>query len=128
MDLNDIKFDEKGLIPCVTQDYKDNGVLMVAYMNKESLEMTLKKKIACYFSRSRQKLWIKGEQSGSIQHVKEIYIDCDKDTILLKVDQVGNCACHKGYRSCFYRKWNGNEWEVIEDRVKDPEEMYKNKY
>ncbi len=127
MNLNDIKFNEKGIIPCITQDYKDNRVLMLAYMNRESLRITIKEKKACYFSRSRNKLWLKGEESGNIQEVKEIYIDCDKDTILLKVKQVGNCACHKGYRSCFYRKWNEDEWKIVDEKVKEPEEMYKNK-
>ncbi len=127
MNLNDIKFNEKGIIPCITQDYKDNRVLMLAYMNRESLRITIKEKKACYFSRSRNKLWFKGEESGNIQEVKEIYIDCDKDTILLKVKQVGNCACHKGYRSCFYRKWNEDEWKIVDEKVKEPEEMYKNK-
>lgn len=127
MIFDDIKFDKKGLIPCITQDYKDNRVLMVAYMNKESLEITIREKKACYFSRSRNELWLKGKTSGNIQHVKEIYTDCDKDTILLKVEQSGDCACHNGYRSCFYRKWNGDEWETVDERVKDPEEMYKNK-
>ncbi len=127
MDFNDIKFNNDGLIPCITQDYKDGRVLMVAYMNKESLEITLKEKKACYFSRSRQKLWLKGEQSGNVQYVKEMYIDCDKDTILLKVNQEGGCACHEGYRTCFYRKWNDSKWEVVEDKVKKPEEMYREK-
>lgn len=127
MNLNDIKFNEKGIIPCITQDYKDNRVLMLAYMNRESLKVTIKEKKACYFSRSRNKLWLKGEESGNIQEVKEIYIDCDKDTILLKVKQAGNCACHKGYRSCFYRKWNEDEWKIVDKKVKEPEEMYKNK-
>lgn len=127
MDLGDVKFNKKGLIPCVTQDYRDNQVLMVAYMNRESLELTLRKKKACYFSRSRKKLWLKGEESGNVQKVKEIYIDCDKDTILLKVEQVGDCACHTGYRSCFYRKWDDTEWETVGERVKDPNKMYEKK-
>ncbi len=127
MNLNDIKFNEKGIIPCITQDYKDNRVLMLAYMNRESLRITIKEKKACYFSRSRNKLWLKGEESGNVQEVKEIYIDCDKDTILLKVKQVGNCACHKGYRSCFYRKRIEDEWKIVDEKVKEPEEMYKNK-
>jgi phosphoribosyl-AMP cyclohydrolase len=127
MDLSDIKFNEKGLIPCITQDYADNTVLMVAYMNRESLEKTIKNKKAHYYSRSRNKLWFKGEESGNIQLVKEIYIDCDKDTILMKVEQVGGCSCHNGYRSCFYRKLEDESWEVIADKVKDPAEMYSKK-
>lgn len=124
MDLDDINFNEKGLIPCVTQDYEDGRVLMVAYMNKESLEKTIREKKACYFSRSRNELWLKGESSGNIQKVKEIYIDCDKDTVLLKVEQIGDGACHKGYRSCFYRKLNGSDWEIVERKVQDPTDMY----
>jgi phosphoribosyl-ATP pyrophosphohydrolase/phosphoribosyl-AMP cyclohydrolase len=98
-----IKFDEKGLIPAVAQDFKTREVLMVAYMNRESLEYTLKEKKACYFSRSRQKLWVKGETSGHFQFIKTIKYDCDGDTLLLEVEQIGN-ACHTGNRTCFYRE------------------------
>lgn len=125
MDIEQMKFNDQGLIPCVTQDYRDGRVLMVAYMNRESLEKTLQEGKACYFSRSRNKLWLKGEESGNVQVVKEIYTDCDKDTVLLKVEQIGGCACHEGYRSCFFKKWNGKEWEITEDKVKDPDSMYK---
>ncbi|MGM0441739.1 MAG: phosphoribosyl-AMP cyclohydrolase [Elusimicrobiota bacterium] len=124
MNLDELKFDEKGLIPCVTQDYRDGKVLMVAYMNKESIRITLEKEKACYFSRSRNELWLKGEESGNVQEVKEMYIDCDKDTILLKVNQIGDCACHEGYRSCFFRKYDGSDWEVVGELVQDPESMY----
>ncbi|MFH1415093.1 MAG: phosphoribosyl-AMP cyclohydrolase [Elusimicrobiota bacterium] len=124
MDLNNIKFTKDGLIPCVTQDFNDGRVLMVAYMNRESLEITIKEKMACYYSRSRNKLWLKGEESGNIQKVKEIYTDCDMDTILLKVEQVGDCSCHEGYRSCFFRKWNQEDWEIADKKIKDPKEMY----
>ncbi|MGD9568124.1 MAG: bifunctional phosphoribosyl-AMP cyclohydrolase/phosphoribosyl-ATP diphosphatase HisIE [Sedimentibacter sp.] len=101
--LNEIKFDEKGLVVAVTQDYKTNEVLMVAYMSKESIEITLKEKRACYFSRSRNCLWRKGDTSGHVQHLKGLYYDCDADAILLKVEQVGN-ACHTGAYSCFFNK------------------------
>lgn len=101
--LEQIKFDEKGLVVAVTQDYITNEVLMVAYMNKESIEITLKEKIACYFSRSRQSLWRKGETSGHIQNLKGLYYDCDADAILMKVEQIG-CACHTGSYSCFFNK------------------------
>ncbi|MFW6134023.1 MAG: phosphoribosyl-AMP cyclohydrolase [Elusimicrobiota bacterium] len=124
MNLEDIKFDKNGLIPCVVQDFKDNAVLMVAYMNKQSLEKTIKEKKACYYSRSRRKLWLKGEQSGNIQFVKEIYIDCDNDTILLKVEQKGGCACHKGYRSCFFRKFDSGIWKNVGEKIREPGEMY----
>jgi len=97
-----LKFDANGLIPAVVQDTKTKDVLMVAYMNRESLDKTLQGERACYFSRSRQKLWLKGETSGHFQHVKSIKYDCDADTLLLEVEQVG-AACHTGNRSCFYR-------------------------
>lgn len=100
--IETLRFDEKGLIPAVVQDVDSKEVLMVAYMNKVSLQRTLEDKKACYFSRSRQKLWLKGETSGHFQLVKSIKYDCDADTLLLKVEQVGN-ACHTDNRTCFYR-------------------------
>lgn len=103
MNLDNLKFDDKGLIPAVVQDFETKDVLMVAYMNRESLEITLRDRKACYYSRSRQKLWLKGETSGHFQHVKSIQYDCDADTLLLQVEQVG-VACHTGERSCFFRK------------------------
>ena len=101
--LNSLKFDNKGLIPAIIQNYKTGEVLMLAYMNKESLLETLKLKKTCFWSRSRKKFWIKGETSGNFQYVKAIYYDCDMDSLLIKVRQVG-VACHTGERSCFYRK------------------------
>ncbi len=101
--LKQIKYNEKGLVPVVVQDYKTNEVLMLAYMNEESLLKTIETKLATYWSRSRQKLWLKGETSGHYQHVKSISIDCDEDTLLIKVEQV-EAACHTGNYSCFYRK------------------------
>nr|WP_300093692.1 bifunctional phosphoribosyl-AMP cyclohydrolase/phosphoribosyl-ATP diphosphatase HisIE [Sedimentibacter sp.] len=109
--LNEVKFDEKGLVVAVAQDYITNEVLMVAYMNKEALEITLNEKRACYYSRSRQSLWRKGETSGHWQNLKGLYYDCDADAILMKVEQVGN-ACHTGAYSCFFNK-------VYEDNVTD---------
>jgi len=100
--ISSLKYDDKGLIPAVVQDHENGDVLMVAYMNQESLGITLKEGRTCFFSRSRQKLWRKGETSGHIQYVKEISTDCDKDTLLVKVEQVG-AACHTGRRSCFYK-------------------------
>lgn len=102
MNLDELKFDERDLIPAVAQDVHSKEVLMVAYMNRESLAKTLQEKRACYYSRSRQKLWTKGETSGHVQHVKAIRYDCDADTLLLEVEQVGP-ACHTGNRTCFYR-------------------------
>lgn len=101
--LPTLKFDEKGLIPAIVQDAKSGKVLMVAYMSKESLKITLREKRTCFYSRSRKELWRKGQTSGHIQKVKEIRYDCDKDALLIKVEQVG-AACHTGERSCFYRR------------------------
>ena len=121
----EMDFDKnKGLIPVIAQDYQSGEVLMLAYMNKEALNETLKTKKAVYYSRSRQTLWIKGETSGHTQLVKEIRIDCDLDTILLKVEQLGGAACHKGYKSCFFSKLEENELIITEKRVFDPKEVY----
>jgi phosphoribosyl-AMP cyclohydrolase len=102
--LKSLKFDDKGLIPTVVQDAKDGAVLMVAFMNRESLKRTLRSKKSVFWSRSRKAFWLKGETSGNVQKVKEIRIDCDGDCLLVKVEQVGIAACHTGHRSCFYRK------------------------
>ena len=101
--LDKVKFDDNGLIPAVIQDYKNGDILMVAYMNRESLEKTLSVGKTCFWSRSRQQFWVKGETSGNVQLVKEIFYDCDADTLLVKVEQVGKGACHTGKRTCFYR-------------------------
>ena len=122
--IDQIKYDEKGLVTVIVQDYLNNEVLMVAYMNKESLKMTLDSKRAHFWSRSRQKYWQKGEDSGHIQIVKEILIDCDKDALVIKVDQKV-AACHKGYRSCFYRKLKGEKFEIFQKKVFDVETVYK---
>lgn len=102
--IPELKYDEKGLIPAIIQDVNSNEVLMMAYMNRESLEKTVESGKTCFWSRSRQKYWVKGETSGNIQIVKEILYDCDEDTLLIKVDQAGSGACHTGNRTCFYRK------------------------
>lgn len=117
------KFD--GLLPVVTQDFSTNEVLMVGFMNEDAWEHTLSSGKATYFSRSRKKLWVKGETSGHEQIVKEIRIDCDNDTVLLKVLQKGEAACHEGYRSCFYRTIENNEAQIVETPVFDPREVYK---
>ncbi len=104
--IDELKFDDRGLIPVIVQDYKDNDVLMLAYMNKDTLRQTIETGKATYWSRSRQKVWVKGETSGHFQIVKELYYDCDGDTILIKVEQVGGIACHTGNRSCFFRGGN----------------------
>lgn len=120
-----LDFDKMGgLIPAIIQDAETNQVLMLAYMNPIAWEKTLETGKAWFYSRSRDKQWMKGEESGNMQIVKEVYVDCDDDTILLKVEQVGKAACHKGYTSCFFRKLNG-EVKVVEERVFDPEKVYK---
>ena len=123
------------LVIAIAQDYQTNEVLMVAFMNKEAVEQTLKTKKAHYYSTSRQKQWLKGESSGNVQTVKEMYIDCDADAIIMKVDQIG-AACHEGYRSCFFRQLDINkenididnltdeDVKVISERLFDPKEMY----
>jgi phosphoribosyl-AMP cyclohydrolase len=113
-----------GLVPAIAQDAATGTVLMLAWMNREAYEETLKHGRAVYFSRSRNKLWRKGEESGNVQHVKEIFIDCDADTILLKVEQVGGAACHEGYQSCFFRKLGKDGAETIGERVFDPAKVY----
>jgi len=113
-----------GIIPAIVQDYKTNEVLMLAFMNEEAWERTLETGLAHYYSRTRKCLWQKGKSSGHVQKVKEIYVDCDKDTVLLKVEQIG-AACHTGYRSCFYRKLEGNDLKIVAEKVFEPEEVYK---
>lgn len=116
-----------GLIPAIAQDWKTNEVLMLAYINEESWKETLKSGKATYWSRSRNKLWKKGEESGNCQIVKEIRIDCDEDTVIFKVEQIGGAACHEGYCSCFFRRLENGSIIVIGERVFDPEAVYKKK-
>ena len=116
-----------GLIPAIAQDAQTGEILMMAYMNEESYRETLTTGRAVYFSRSRNKLWRKGEESGNTQQIKSVYLDCDRDTILLKVDQIGDAACHTGYRSCFYRKVTDQGLETVGERIFDPEEVYQKK-
>ena len=114
-----------GLLPAIAQDAATGQVLMLAYMNQESYEETLRTGRAVYFSRSRNKLWRKGEESGNVQQVREIFVDCDADTILLKVHQIGGAACHEGYASCFFRQVTPAGLQVIGERLFDPAEVYK---
>ncbi|HBC85417.1 MAG TPA: phosphoribosyl-AMP cyclohydrolase [Lentisphaeria bacterium] len=114
-----------GLLPAIAQDYKTGEVLMLAYINKQSWEETVRTGNATYWSRSRNKLWKKGEESGNVQKIKEICIDCDNDTVLFKVDQIGGAACHTGYRSCFYRKIVKDKLETVGEKIFDPEKKYK---
>jgi len=114
-----------GLVPVVVQDDGSGAVLMLAYMNREAYERTVASGYACYWSRSRQALWVKGETSGNRQAVRAIHVDCDGDTLLLRVVQHGGAACHEGYPSCFFRRRSGEAWEIIEQRVVDPATLYK---
>jgi len=114
-----------GLIPAIVQDHETGEVLMLAYINREAWEATLKTGKATFFSRSRQKLWIKGETSGNVQMVKEIRIDCDDDTVLFKVNQVGGAACHTGHRSCFFKKIQDGSVQIVGRPLFDPEVVYK---
>jgi phosphoribosyl-AMP cyclohydrolase len=113
-----------GLVPVIVQDYQSRDVLMVAYMNEEAWKKTQATGKAHYYSRSRKGPWFKGEESGNFQEVKEVFIDCDNDTLLLQVNQIGGAACHEGYRSCFFRKGDKGDWKVIAERVFDPKEVY----
>lgn len=116
---------QDGLIPAIAQDWKTGEVLMLAYMNEAAWKRTLETGKATYWSRSRQSFWVKGESSGNVQLVKEILVDCDEDTVVLKIEQVGDAACHEGYRSCFFRRVDGDELTVVGTRVFDPKTVYK---
>ena len=122
--LDEIRFNDDGLVPVIAQDAASGKVLMFAWMNRESLNLTAEKKQAVYWSRSRQKLWHKGEESGHVQQVIEMYFDCDEDVILLKVEQNGGIACHTGRESCFYRQLQGDQWVEVESVIKDPKDIY----
>jgi phosphoribosyl-AMP cyclohydrolase len=122
--LNDIRWDQDGLVPAIAQDADSGDILMMAWMNAESLQLTAQEQQAVYWSRSRGKLWRKGETSGHQQLVREIRLDCDEDVILLKVDQKGGMACHTGRRSCFYRRLENGEWQSVDPVLKDPDEIY----
>jgi phosphoribosyl-AMP cyclohydrolase len=113
-----------GLVPAIAQDADTGEVLMLAWMNAEAFAETVRTGRACYFSRSKGRLWRKGEESGHIQEVRGIYIDCDADTVLLKVKQIGGAACHEGYASCFFRKVEGEELRVVAERMFDPRAVY----
>tara|TARA_Y100000746_G_scaffold231418_1_gene245201 strand:- start:466 stop:846 length:381 start_codon:yes stop_codon:yes gene_type:complete len=119
-----IQFNQDGLIPVITQDYSSNEILMMAWMNEEALSLSIETKKAVYFSRTRNKLWFKGEESGNYQDIIEVYTDCDQDVILLKVNQNGGIACHTGRAKCFFNKLVENKWEIVSDVIKDPKEIY----
>ena len=122
--LDKIQFNDKGLVPVVTQDFSSNEILMMAWMNKEALLLSVETKKAVYFSRSREKLWFKGEESGNTQQIIEIFTDCDQDVILLKVNQKGGIACHTGRANCFFNKLENDKWISISEVIKDPKEIY----
>jgi phosphoribosyl-AMP cyclohydrolase len=122
--LNQVKWDEQGLVPAIAQDAQTGEVLMFAWMNREALEKTAKIGEAVYWSRSRRKLWHKGEESGHTQKVLEIRTDCDSDVVLLKIEQTGGIACHTGRRSCFFNKLDKSSWLEVEPVLKDPKEIY----
>ncbi len=123
--LNEVPWDGQGLIPVVTQEFSTGRVLTLAWMNREALAETARSGEAVYWSRSRKKLWRKGEESGYTQKVRELRLDCDADAILLKVDQVGGIACHTGRESCFFRKLEDGRWVTTDPVLKDPADIYK---
>jgi phosphoribosyl-AMP cyclohydrolase len=121
---SDIRWNEQGLVPAIAQDWQTGEVLMLAWMNREALELTISESRAIYWSRSRQAIWRKGEESGHIQKLIELRIDCDADTVLMKVEQLGGIACHTGRRSCFYRKREPDGWLVTDETVRSPDDIY----
>jgi phosphoribosyl-AMP cyclohydrolase len=122
--LDSIKWTDDGLIPAIAQDWQTGEILMMAWMNSDALSLTAELNRAVYWSRSRQQLWHKGESSGHVQIVKSIALDCDADVVVLKIEQLGDIACHTGRRSCFYRQWKNGAWETVSDVIKDPIEIY----
>ncbi|MGD8925433.1 MAG: phosphoribosyl-AMP cyclohydrolase [Thioalkalispiraceae bacterium] len=123
--LDEIKWDSDGLVPAIAQETGTGKVLMMAWMNREALELTVKEGRAIYWSRSRNKLWRKGEESGHVQTLKDIRLDCDNDVILLEVEQLGGIACHTGRHNCFYRQLKNDKWVEVEAVIKNPDEIYK---
>jgi phosphoribosyl-AMP cyclohydrolase len=124
--LEELKFDSQGLIPVIVQDYRNGQILMLAYMNAESLERTIASGRTCFWRRSQGRFWTKGEESGCFQEVKEIFFDCDGDVLLIKAKQLGGAACHLGYRSCFFRRVNKKgEYDIVAKKVFDPSKVYK---
>ncbi|HTH62011.1 MAG TPA: phosphoribosyl-AMP cyclohydrolase [Paraburkholderia sp.] len=127
--LDKVNWDANGLVPVIAQEASSGDVLMFAWMNREALAKTVESGRAVYFSRSRNRLWFKGEESGHVQHVHEIRLDCDEDVVLLKVEQVSGIACHTGRHSCFFQKFEGTaddgQWTAVEPVLKDPEHIYK---
>lgn len=126
--LDDVKWDAQGLVTAIAQDSATGRVLMVAWMNRESLQLTAETGIAHYWSRSRQKLWKKGEESGHLQTVQELRLDCDGDVIVMQIQQAGGIACHTGRESCFYRRFENGGWTIVDAVLKDPDAIYQHKH
>lgn len=122
--LNEVRWDDQGLVPVIAQDYQSGEILMFAWMNREALAATAADQVAVYWSRSRNKLWRKGEESGHTQKIHDIRLDCDEDVVLIKVEQVGGIACHTGRKSCFYRKLDQDSWQADQPVLKDPKSIY----
>ena len=122
--LDDVCWNDQGLVPVIVQDYNSGKILMLAWMDKQALRLTAEQGHAVFWSRSRNKLWRKGEKSGHQQKIREIRLDCDEDVILLLVEQIGGIACHTGHERCFYRKLNNQQWESTEPVLKDPKSIY----
>lgn len=123
--LDEVQWTEDGLVPVIAQDAASGEILMFAWMNREALAMTVREGRAVYWSRSRGRLWPKGEESGHVQWVKDIRLDCDKDVVLLKIEQVGGIACHTGRRSCFFHRLEAGQWRAVEPVLKDPKDIYR---
>lgn len=124
--LDSIKWDADGLVPAIAQDVHSQRVLMVAWMNREALQLTVQEGRGIYWSRSRNRLWRKGEESGNVQQLHELRLDCDADVIILQVEQIGGIACHTGRQSCFYRVLKDGEWQTVDSVITDPATLYKN--
>lgn len=123
--LDEVNWDEYGLVPVIAQEHDTGDVVMFAWMNREALQLSWQTKQAVYWSRSRNRLWRKGEESGHIQKIHEMRLDCDEDVILLKIEQVGGIACHTGRHSCFFKKLNNENWQIDQPVIKNPLEIYK---
>ena len=123
--LDDIAWNSDGLVPAIAQDAVTGRILMMAWMNPEALQLSVEEKRAVYWSRSRQKLWRKGEESGHVQQIKEVRLDCDNDVIVLQIEQLGGIACHTGRESCFYRVLEDEQWRSVDPVIKDPKDIYR---
>ncbi|MDB2343425.1 phosphoribosyl-AMP cyclohydrolase [Porticoccaceae bacterium] len=122
--LDEVSWNADGLVPAIAQDAESGVVLMLAWMNREALELTVKEKRVVYWSRSRQQLWRKGETSGHVQELIELRLDCDTDAVLMRVNQLGGIACHTGRQSCFYRAFDNDNWQTVDPVLKDPKDIY----